>query len=312
MAAPIKLFENRTILAKKETVYGTDPTPTGAANALLSFEGSVSLEADKLERKQDLPYFGGDPFVLVGKRAMIEFTFDMLGAATAGNAAPIAPVLLGCAHAETLVAATSAKYNPVSSSFDSLTFYFYHAGYLFKVKGARGTIDWEMSIKDWGKGKAKFTGICTPADVSEAAPGALTLTAFRTPPAVEMETLLVMIGAVAVNASKAAFSQNQEVKMFEGSEAREVGITDRKPSGTLTLFADALATINPWSLANAQGVNSIAITVDGGATKKAVLNVPTAQIELPKLTNIDGAMGWEIPFVALPNAGNDEYNWVFT
>jgi hypothetical protein len=312
MAAPIKLFENRAILFKKETAYGTDPTPTGAANALLSFEGSCSYEADELERKQDLPYHGADPFVLVNKRGTVEFTFDMLGAAVAGNAAPIAPVLLACAHAETLIVATSAAYNPVSSNYASGTIYFYHAGLLFKIKGARGTIDWEMSIKDWGKGKAKFTGLITLADVTEVDPGALTLTAFRTPPAIEMETLLVTVGGVAVNANKFQFSQNATATIYEGSEAREVSLPERKPNGTLTIFADSLAAFNPWQLADAMGTSAIVVEVDGGATKKAQLTIGQAQLKVPKLVNIDGAAGWELGFNARPLTGGDEYSWLFT
>ncbi len=308
----IKLFENRAILFKKESTYATDAAPVAGTDALLSFEGSIKVEADKLERKQDLPYFGADPFVLVGKRATVEFSFDMIGAANVGEAAPIAPVLLACAHAETLDEDVSATYNPVSSAFASATIYFYHAGILFKVTGARGTAEWDLSIKQFGRGKATFTGIISVASIAESTPGSLTLTAFQTPVANETETLSVTVGGVAVNATKFTFAQNQDVRMFEGSESREVGVVDRMPSGVLTMFAEALATFNPWSIADALTDKEIVVEVDGGAAKTTTLTIPKAQLEYPALTNLDGATGWEIPFVAKPGSGGDEYSWAFT
>lgn len=312
MAPPIKLFENRAILFKAESAYGQDALPTAIANALLSFEGSVKLEADKLERKQDLPYFGGDPFVLVGKRATAEFTIEMIGAAAAGTSAPIAPVLLCLGHAETLTAGVKAVYNPVSSAFASATIYFYHAGVLFKIRGARGTVEWDISIKDYAKGKCTFTGIITVADISEATPGALTLTAFQVPPAVEMETMFVSVGGVTLNAQKLTLNQNGDVKMFEGSEAREVAITDRKPSGTLTIFADELANFHPWQIADSLANQAIVLEVDGGPNRKCALDLGAAQLEYASIDNSDGATVWTIPYVAKPKLGGDEYVWTFT
>lgn len=312
---PIRLFEQRTILLKIEGTYGTDSVPTPAANAMLSFEGSVTFEADKLERKQDRAYFGADPFVLVGKRAMVEFDIEMLGASTLGITAPIAPVLRACGHGEALVASTSATYAPVSSGFPSASIYFYHADRLFTILGARGSIEWTVEVKGYAKGRAKFTGLIAAASPSQASVGAVTLTAFQTPPAVETETLTVTCGGVTLNAIGVTFSQNNDVKIFEGSELREATIVERMPSGVLKVFDDqaTLGAFNPWSLANAHTDQAIEVTVGLTATRIARLQIPLAQLEYPKPTNQDGAIVWEIPFNAKPSGtGNDEYNWRFT
>lgn len=312
---PIRQFEQRTILLKIEGTYGVDAAPVPGTDALLSFEGSVSFEADKLERKQDRAYFGGDPFVLIGKRGMVEFDFDMLGASALGTAAPISPVLRACGHAQTLVASTSATYNPVSSGFPSATIFFYHNDRLFTLLGARGTIDWNLEVKTFARGKAKFTGIIAAASPSQATVGAVTLTAFQIPPATETETFLVTVGGVTVNAIGVMMNQGNDLKMHEGSESREVSIMERMPTGTVKIFDDlaTLGAFNPWSIANAHTQSAIEATVTGTAGKIVRLQIPTAQLEYPKVVNQDGAMVWEIPFTALPSgAGNDEYNWRFT
>lgn len=309
----IQLYERRTILVKIEGTYGTDSVPTGAANSMLTYEGQISIEADKLERKRDMDWFGADPFVLVGKRANIEFDFDLIGASGVGTAAPCAPILRGCGMGETLVGSTSATYAPISSAFQSVTMYFYHAGILFKVTGCRGTIDTSIACKSWARGKAKFTGLISfTSNPSEVAPSGVTVASFQAPPAVETETLSVTVGGVALDTQSVDFNIANDVKIFEGSETREATIVERMPMGTLRFFQSVLATFNPWSIANAYTNQAIVIAVNGGAGKITTINVPVAQLEYPKLVNSDGAMVWEVPFNAKPNTGNDEFSIVFT
>lgn len=310
---PIQLFERRAVEIKIEGSYGTDSVPTGAANSMLTFDGQISVEADKLDRKRDMDYFGGDPFFLVGKRVNIEFDFDMIGASSVGTAAPCAPILRACAHSETLTGAVEAQYDPISASFQSVSAYFYHAGIRFKVTGVRGTIDWKFGIKGWCRGRAKLTGLINfTTNPSETAPSGTVLTAFQTPPVVETETFSVTVGGVALNVDSLDFNQNNDVKIFEGSEAREATIVERMPTGILRVYQEVLATFNPWSVANAYTNQAIVAAVNGGAGKISTLTIPTAQLEYPRLTNKDGAMCWEIPFVAKANAGGDEYKWEFT
>lgn len=310
---PIQLFEQRSMLLKIESSYGTDPTPTAGTNAMLIMEGSCKLMADKLDRNVDAAYFGAHPFVLVGKRAEVEFEIDLVGHATPGTAAPCGPILRSCGMSETLSAGVSATYAPVSSSFASATIWFYHSGLLFKILGGRGTISVDMTIKQWPKAKVRYIGLIAASQPTEAAPGALTLTSFQTPGAVETETMSLTIGAAAINISAFMFDQNNELQMYEGSEAREVSIKDRKPTGTVTCFQEALATLNPWSLANAHTLNDIAAVFNNGAGKITTINVDRAQFEYPEVTDIDGASGWNIKLNAQPStAGNDEFNIVFT
>lgn len=313
MANAIQLFERRTLLLKIESVYGTDPTPTEAANAMVTMEGSCKLLADKLDRKLDRDYFGSDPFVLVGKRAEIEFDFDLLGHATPGTAAPCAPILRACGMAETLVPATSATYKPVSSGFAAGTIYFFHSGLLFKVVGSRGTISVDFSVKQWPKAKARFIGLIAAATPTEVAPGAVTVTAFQTPPAVETETFSLTVGGTALNATAFMLEQSNELQIYEGSEAREVSIKERMPNGTFTIFQEVLATFNPWTLANNHTLNDIAVVVNGGAGKIVTINVDRAQFEYPEVTDSDGAAAWAVKYNAQPSsAGNDEFEIVFT
>lgn len=312
MAAAITLFEQRNVLLKGEGTYGSDAAPTGAANAVFSLEASLQLEASKLDRKQDRAFFGAYPYVLVGKQAIVEFEIDLIGASGLGTAAPCAAVLLAMAHAQVLVATTSATYNPVSSAFGSATIYFNWAGVLFEIVGARGSMEIDLTAKAFGRAKCRFLGLIDTGTPTQAAAPALTLTAWQAPPAVETETFSLTIGGVAVNATSFKLNQGMDTKLLEGSEFREVFYAQRASTGSITMTAEALATYNPWADANAHTNRAIVATVNGGAGKITTVNAPTAQFEYPRKISLDGAMGWEIPFTAKPNAGNDEYSVVFT
>lgn len=304
---------DRVALLVIEATYGT-PATVAAADAILLMDASVQTPADKLERNIDMPHFGGDPFVLVGKRVTLSATVDLLGAATPGTAAPLGKLYRICGHSETLNPGppTNTTYAPISKAIASATVDFYWAGVLFRMTGVRGSLDMAFNIKDYAKGTINLTGILSmPADGEP--PAGISWTSFQTPAPIEADTWEVLVGAVNVCAQQLSLSQNATVNLVECSEGREVMITDRKPTGSLRVFKDAtLATWNPWAIANSQGI----VTITNTITKAAGLNVSVpirAQLEYPQPTDIDGLAGYEIPFTAIPSgAGGDEYSLIFT
>lgn len=188
----IDTYQTRQILLKVETTPGTDAGPVGASDSMLSFDGTVSIEADRLDRSPDRPFFGADPFLLVHKRATVEFSFELIGNATVGNSAPIAPILKSCGMAEALSGGVSATYSFVSSAFTSATIYFYIGAIRCTMVYSMGTIEISQEIKSFNRGKATFTGVITNATLpTNNTVSGVTVAAFQAPPAVEMETWLV-------------------------------------------------------------------------------------------------------------------------
>lgn len=303
-------FRRKVLLLKKETVYGTDSVPVAATNAILAMNGSITLEADKAEREIDLAFFGGKPFVLVNRRATIEFEFEPLGSATPGTASPWSAALQACGFAETLDAVgppIEALYNPISDLIPSATIYFWMGTQKFAIVGCRGNLEFTTDIQTFVKAKATFTGIMAmPVD---AALPAATLTAFQNPVAVETETFELVLDGYNLNAKGVTLQLNNDVKLHEGSEAREVIINDRKPGGTIRCYDPGVAAKDLWALARAGDPVALSYTVQPAASPDGrilVVDAPKIQLELPKFTELDGARGLEIPFVALPDSGNDE------
>lgn len=304
---------DRVILAAVESTYGTAPT-MNAATAILAMNASVRTIADQLAREIDSPFFGGDPFVLVGKRVELDFEVDLLGSATAGNAAPLSAIYRACGHSETLDAGVDATYAPVSTGQASATLDLYWAGVRFRLTGARGSMDVTWDIKNYARARVRMIGLLTIPTDGEA-PSGIDLSAFLTPVALETATWSVVVNAGSdynAHATQLVLNQNATTPLIETSESRQVVWTDRKPGGNLIVVKDAaLSTWNPWSIANNHTIVTITSTVTGSGGR----NVSTpirAQLGYPEPTQVDGVAAFNIPFTAIPDAGDDEYSHIFS
>lgn len=96
-----------SLLCKIQPTAGTDPVPTGAANAVL-LRGQPTLDPVSLTqdaRNLILPYFGNQGSMPSAAFGKLQFQFELAGAGAAGSAAPYGPILRACALGETLNAA---------------------------------------------------------------------------------------------------------------------------------------------------------------------------------------------------------------
>jgi hypothetical protein len=100
------LLKRKTvILAKIEGgSYGIDPVPTGAANAILIRNGSITpQDGESADRALVRPYLGNSPKLPGAIRGVLQFEVELAGAGTAGTAPAWGPLVRGCAYAETLL-----------------------------------------------------------------------------------------------------------------------------------------------------------------------------------------------------------------
>ena len=64
----------QALLVKPEIVYGTDPVPTGVANAILGQNVKINpMKGTDVKRAYDRPYFSAAPTVPVGLHMTISF-----------------------------------------------------------------------------------------------------------------------------------------------------------------------------------------------------------------------------------------------
>ncbi|MBC8095036.1 MAG: hypothetical protein H7Y43_04415 [Akkermansiaceae bacterium] len=178
------------LLAKIESAYGTDPTPTTAANLIAVARSSVNFNAqfDHLARMILDGTLGKVAGHNVLPRITLSFDVEMRGNRTTGatdtditsgasaQAVEIDPLLRACDLAATYTAETTdgardgyVTYKPTVPSDEgaSVTFYFYSGSKLHKITGAKGNLKASMTAGQMGVFSFEFSGLYNaPTDAS--------------------------------------------------------------------------------------------------------------------------------------------------
>ena len=135
-----KLARVRSALAKIESTYGTDPTPTGSADAVQLRNLEIQpAESEVLSRELIRSYLGNSPQLIANTRVVVSFEVEYSGSGTAGTAPKYDPILRACGMNPTTVADTSVTYAPRSTGFESCTIHYDTDGIRHIVTGCRGT-----------------------------------------------------------------------------------------------------------------------------------------------------------------------------
>ena len=308
------LTRKRLILAKAEATYGTDPTPTGSANAILVRNLEITpLQSDIVQRELIRPYLGNYEQLLAQARVQVTFEVELAGSGAAGTAPAYGPVLKACGLSETVVASTSVTYAPVSTSFSSVTIYFYQDGIRHIVTGARGTFTLNGQVGAIPTIAFTMTGIYNaPTD-----------TALATPTYANQATPLIFKNGNTTSFSAFSYSGAlQSIDLNLGNEivyreliggTKEVLITDRKPAGTMSIEAVLLATKNYFTVSTGSTTGSVSFQHGTTAGNIATLTMAQSDLADASYAELNGIAMMNLPYVATPTAaGNDELSLAYT
>jgi len=300
----------RLILAKIETTYATDAVPVPATDAILAKDINFTpLEMDTESRDLIRAYFGNSEQLPAAIRGTLEVTVELSGSGALGTAPSWGRLLRGSGFAEVVTASTKVEYTPVSGGFESLSIYFNLDGTLHKLLGARGSVSFALTAKKIPTAKFKFTGLFSP--VTDVAPGAVSYSAWLPPEIVNTAntTGLTIHGFAGAVMQELTLDMSVTVthRVLVGSES--VQITDRKPTGQLTLEAVSVATKDWWTLAKNATLGAISVTHGSAAGKKVKLDMPAVQLTSPNYSDMDNIAMLQMGLTVNPSSGgtgNDE------
>lgn len=314
-----RIIRNTAILAKIEGTYGTDPTPTGAANALMVSNLSINpINANLVDRDIIRPYLGASEQLLGTRYVEMGFDVELVGSGTVATAPAWGPLLLACGMAETVVATFRVDYTPVSTAFPSVTIYWYDDGVLHKATGCRGNVSINMRVSERPVLSFKFSGIyIAPTAASNPA---VTLTAWKTPQVVtDTNTQDTVFGGTHTLATTPAItggttypSQGLEIDLGNSVNftallgGETVDITQRAASGKVTLdltAAQEVSLIGAVELATLQTLGMLHGTV---ANHKVLVWLPAVQLTNPQKADVNGKRMVSFDFRCTPSSGNDE------
>jgi hypothetical protein len=308
------LYNKRAILAKTETTYGTDPTPTGANNAILVRNLEIQpIDAEQVNRDLVRPYFGASDILIANVRSRITFEVEMAGAGAAGTVPKYGPILKACGMSETVTASTKVTYAPVSESFNSCTIYVNIDGVTHKVIGCRGTVSLSMAVGQIPVYQFELMGIYqSPVDVAFSSIGT-SYSGFQSPLvfnntnstgfqfhsyAAELQSLELQVG------------MDMVYRELVGN-TKEVLLTNRNTTGTAQFDAVLMATKDYFTAATTSATGNCTVTHGTTAGNRVKVTVPRANITTINYVEANSITQCTVPFVALPSnngTGDDEFS----
>lgn len=271
-------FERKAVLAKIETVYGTDASPAGNANAVLLKNVEVNpLQGERLPRELLRTGYGNLAGLLVGRHVSLTARVDLAGSGAAGTAPAFGPLLRACGLAETIVAATSVTYTPINAGFESNSIYINHEGTRHILTGARGNA--RLIFARNRRPEIAFSLMGLWVSDSAVAMPALTLTSWKDPqPSTKANTPTYTIDSQAVVASGLEIDLGMDVAYLERINRQEIQVRERKPKLTTMIEELAIGTKNFMAMAGAAPV-ALSYVHGIGAGNICTLGIGAMQVQ---------------------------------
>ena len=304
----------RLLLAKIESSYGTDPTPTGSANAILVRSLEITpFQSDVVERELVRGYMGNYETLHANQRVEVTFEVEMAGSGAAGTAPAYGPLLKACGNSQTIVSSTSVTYAPVSSGFDSATLYFFQDGVQQKVTGARGSFSISAEVGAIPTISFTMVGLFNaPTDVANATPtyqNQADPVLFKNGNTTSQQ-LFSYAGAV----QSFSFDQNNQTVYRElVGGTKGVEITDRRPGGSIVLEAVTMATKNYFTAITGSATGNNTFQHGQTAGNIFTFSAPQTDLSAVSYSDSDGVQMLNFDYTATPTtSGNDEYSLALT
>ena len=303
-----KSMKNMVLLAKLQTVAGTDPIPTGGANAIQCRAMTPTpISAEFAERSNIRGYKGNFGQLVASVHREFDFEVELAGSGTAGTAPAWGPLLKACGFSETTVPTTSVAYAPVSSGEPLITLYGFLDGVLFKMLDSRGTVSFDLNPKGIPVMKFKFIGeYSIPTDT--VLPVGVDYSKFTQPLTVgKINTPVGLIHGVAVCISAFSFDVANALTYRDLINCGGAYSSDRKPSGSATFELTSVATKN-WAELVRLGTLGPLQLVHGTQPGNIVqIDMPAIQFNAaPTLSNDNEIAMMQAGFSIQPVLGNDE------
>jgi hypothetical protein len=325
------LATKKAIFAKAETTYGT-AVNTIATDAILVSNLEVQpFEGDLVDRNLVKPYFGNSDVLVANARTKVSFSIELAGTGTVGAVPHYGPLLRACAMSQTIVTNTAGEgspsnakviYRPVSEGIASATIRCNYDGVLHTVRGCRGNVKlqcevgqipmlmFEMegiyvpaidsSYLDFTTG-VNFSGIAQPLVFSNAS---TTGFRFHSKSGVQLAPDMSQV--------EVDFGNSVIYRELVG-DTKEVLITDRKSSGSLTIDAVTMATKDYFAAAAANDTGILTFTHGIVAGNRVKFTAERTNISSVSYAENDNVLQYNIPFTLLPdrhdmtNTGDREF-----
>jgi hypothetical protein len=316
-----RLIKNTLVTAKVQTTPGMDAVPTGAANAVLMSEGSITpLDAQAIDRSLIRGYFGGSEQLVGPASVKLTYAVELAGSGVAGTAPAWGQLLQGCAVAEGMLTTPArVEYTPVSTSLKMLTQYYYDDGALHKLLDSMGNCTLSAKVGERPMLRFEWTGLDGGIAVVPNATGVFT--PWKKPVAMTKANVIditlggtyaagALSGGTVYNSTGLELNFGNVVNFSAMLSTETVDISDRQSTATLELELTAAQEVAMMASVKANETQALGFTIGTAAGNKVLVFAPAAQLTNPRKSELNGKrlIGFDVRLV--PVNGNDEWRIV--
>lgn len=310
--------QRSALLVKIETVRGTDSIPTVGANEIIVHGiPSLSHATKNLERAVPLAWFGKIPPLITGESYKLSFKMEFTPSGAAGTPPRLGTILRAANCTEAISAGISSIYTPHSTFLgETLTAYFWAGGTQHKLLGCVANVKIALVAGEMILADVELTGLYGGAIADVAFP---TLTLESASPLVWTAANFKFNNVTTLICSKLDFDfGNQIAPRKDANAALTPGISSyfisgRDPKISFDIEKEALSTLNPWTLHDAQTLCNLETKPTATAGRIIELLVNNITLDSPKYAQESNKMTWPltgVPRVSL-SAGNNEFSITF-
>lgn len=306
----MELYKRKAvIIAKIETVYGTDSVPLGA-NAIGVTDLKVEpAKGTKKKREIIYPDFSTQPHIITQQHQAVSFTVELKGGGAAGTAPECGALLRSCMLEETISAGVSVAYQPRSADFESCTIYVNQDGVLHKLLGCRGTVQFNVSGGEYPTASFSFLALAVaPADVAPVVPVYTAVV----PVEVNNTNTDFSFGGYTAVLHKLQVDLGVTTKFRElPNQTATIMTTGRDCKGSLVMDAMMNADHNYWTSWSTAA--ALAMTMTHGATAGNIVEIAAPKVQMDNVDygDVDDILTFNTPISLTRNAGDDEMTITF-
>jgi hypothetical protein len=316
-----RLIKNTIVTAKVQTAPGLDAAPTGAANAVLMSEGSITpLDAQSIDRSLIRGYFGGSEQLVGPASVKLTYAVELAGSGTAGTAPAWGQLLQGCAVAEGLLTTPArVEYMPASTGLKMLTQYYYDDGALHKLLDSMGNCT--LSAKVGERPMLRFEWVGLDGGIAVAPNATGVFTPWKKPVAMTKANVIditlggtyaagALSGGTLYNSTGLELNFGNVVNFSAMLSTETVDISDRQSTATIELELTATQEVALMAAVKANETQSLGFTIGTAAGNKVLIFASAVQLTNPRKSELNGKrlIGFDLRLV--PVNGNDEWRIV--
>lgn len=309
------------LVAAIELTAGVDAAPTGAANAVLVNNLTITpIEATWADRNPVRGFFGATQKVMTTQSVKLDFECEMAGSGTAGTPPEIGRLFLACSMAEAVLAAPArVEYTPVTTGNKTITFHYFDAGVLHKVVGSVGSFTLDAKTGEFAKCKFSFRGQVGGESLANTVAD---LAKWKMPIPITKATTQdvtlgcsyaagLLTGGTTYPSTGLSINLGNEVNFTPNNSVEISDVGGRKASGSVSFELSAAQEVDMYAVVRGNTLQGLGMAIGNAVGQKIIIFGPAVQLTEPKKEEVNKRryMGYNLNIV--PLTGNDELRIVF-